>query len=95
MKSIILILLCSILPFSFLSAQVAKQYDLKSPGGNIHLRVNTGSHVSWSVNLGDTEMILPSEISITLDDGTVLGNNVKVKQAASTSADETFNTPFL
>ncbi len=82
------------LPLSFVSAQSAKSYQLSSPDNTINITVNTGANVTWSVKHGETEVILPSEISITLDDAKVLGKNVSVKKAIPSSADETFNTPF-
>jgi len=94
MKARILLSLCLIAPASFLFAQSVKTYQVKSPDGKITIAVSTGAAISWSVNRDGAEVILPSEISMTLDDGEVLGKNSSVKKAINTSADETFNTPF-
>ncbi|MDR3695622.1 glycoside hydrolase family 97 protein [Mucilaginibacter sp.] len=94
MKTAILLLLCLVLPLSFVSAQSAKIYHVSSPDGKINITVNAGANVTWSVKHGETEVILPSEISLTVNNGDILGKNVSVKKAATSSGDETFNTPF-
>jgi len=94
MRSRILLLLCLVLPLSFVSAQNATTFHISSPDGKTSVTINAGSNITWSVKHGDTEVILPSEISITLDNGEVLGKNTSVKKAATSSADETFTAPF-
>jgi alpha-glucosidase len=93
MKSWMPLLLCLILPLSFVSAQSAKTYHLSSPDGKISIGVSAGTNITWSVKHGATEVIMPSEIAITLENGEVLGTNASVKKAANSSGEELFNTP--
>jgi len=50
--------------------------------------------MNWSVKHEDTEVIMPSEISISLDNGEVLGKNAVVKKSTASSVNETINTPI-
>ncbi len=94
MKFKILVQLCLILPLSAAFAQSGKTYQVKSPDGKINVKITEGAAVSWSVKHEDTEIIAPSEISLTLADGEVLGKNAFVKKLATTSVNEIINTPI-
>jgi len=74
-------------------AQKGKSYQVKSPDGNISVGINVGAMVDWSVKHGDTEVILPSEISMTLDNGEVLGKNPVVNKTSATSSNTIIQTP--
>ena len=93
MKFRILLLLCIIFPVCAVLAQTGKAYNVKSPDGKVSITVTAGGTVNWSVKHGDTEVILPSEISMTLGNGEVLGKNAGVKKAATSSADQVISTP--
>jgi alpha-glucosidase len=75
-------------------AQSAKTYHVKSPDGKIDLTVNVGKTVSWFVKHEETNVILPSAISMSLDKGDVLGKNAIVKSAKTVTANEVIKTPF-
>jgi len=94
MKFRILLLLCIISPLSLVLAQTGKTYQVKSPDGKINISIATGAAVNWSVKHEGTEVILPSEISIILDNGEILGKNAVVKKSAATSTRGTFTTPI-
>ena len=87
-----------VLLFSVLSvttfAQSAKTYHVKSPDGKIDLTVTVNKTVSWSVIHEETDVILPSTISMSLDKGDVLGKNAIVKSAKTVIANEVIKTPF-
>ena len=93
MKFKILLLLCIIFPLCPVLAQPAKTYQVKSPDGKTNITVSAGPAINWSVSHEITEVILPSEISLTLDNGEVLGKNSKIKKAATASVNETISTP--
>ncbi len=94
MKFKLLLLLCSVFSISIASAQSTKTYQVKSPDGKIALTVTNGAAINWSVKHEDTEIITPSEISLSLADGTVLGKNALVKKSATVTVNETINTPI-
>jgi len=66
----------------------AKDYTLFSPSGEIEVRVSITEKISYSMLLDGTEIISPSFISMTLDDGTVLGENSKIKKVKTGSVSE-------
>jgi alpha-glucosidase len=72
---------------SFLSA---KEYKLLSPNKKIELRVNVDKTISYSLFHQSVELIQPSNISLTLNDGkTILDVNPKVKDADETTINGT------
>lgn len=94
MKFKVLLLLCLTLPFYAALAQSGKTYQVKSPDSKISINITAGSVVNWSVKHEDTEVITPSAISMTLDNGEVLGKNAVVKKAAAFSGNAVINTPI-
>src|SRR5580692_10718897 len=94
MKFRILLLLSIISPLSLIFAQTGKTYQVKSPDGKISINISAGAAVNWSVKHEGTEVILPSEISITLDNGEILGKNAVVKKSVATSTSGVFTTPI-
>ncbi|HTE01575.1 MAG TPA: glycoside hydrolase family 97 protein [Mucilaginibacter sp.] len=93
MKHCILLLACLLLSFSTAFAQSEKTYHVKSPDAKIDLNISVGKTISWSVKHGATEVIMPSAVSITLDNGALLGKDASVKIAKTASTDQIINTP--
>jgi alpha-glucosidase len=94
MKIKILLLLCFVFPLSAVFAQSVKIYQLKSPDGKISITVNPGGVIKWSVKHEDTEIITPSVISMTLDNGEVLGKNAVIKKSPAMAINQVINTPI-
>lgn len=94
MKFKVSLLLCLTLSFCAALAQSGKTYQIKSPDGKISINITAGAAVNWSVKHEDTEVIMPSAISMTLDNGEVLGKNAVVKKAAAFSGNTVINTPI-
>ena len=65
-------------PF-ILSAQNLKVYQLKSPNSYISVNIEVGAKMRWSVEHKGQQIIAPSAISLTLQNGEILGDNAKVK----------------
>ncbi len=74
-------------PF-FVTTLQAKEYSISSPSGNIEVKVSVNEKISYSVLLDGAKIISPSVISMTLDDGTVLGENSKVRKVKTGSVSE-------
>ncbi|CAN5534039.1 glycoside hydrolase family 97 protein [soil metagenome] len=49
-------------------------YILASPDKNIEVKLTTGKSIAYSINYKTKPVLLPSSLSITLNDGNVLGN---------------------
>ena len=71
-------------------AQKDKSYQLLSPDGNIRLNITAGKQLLWTVSQKGEPVIAPSSISIKLQSGEVLGNNVSI----TSSKIENINKPF-
>ncbi|HIS22186.1 MAG TPA: glycoside hydrolase family 97 protein [Candidatus Cryptobacteroides intestinipullorum] len=50
-----------------------KDYSLSSPDGSLTVKISAGEGVTWSLYQGETCLMSPSGISMTLVDGTVYG----------------------
>ena len=73
-----LFLTASILALTMpLLAMAEKTSTLTSPDGKLKVEVTSGSKVTYSVTYDGTEILKPSEISMTLSDGTVFGSDKK------------------
>lgn len=88
-----LLLLCAIFTFGTTRAQTVKTFQVKSPDGKLDITVAAGATINWSVKHEETDIITPSEISLTLANGEVLGKNAIVKKSATSTADLLISTP--
>ena len=71
-----------------------KQYKLQSPSGELTVEVSAGAQTCWTVSRMGTRVLEPSALSMTLEDGTVFGRDVKVKKAVRASVDRNV-TPVI
>lgn len=71
----------------------AKDYRILSPDGRTEVTVSVGQDIRWQVSRDGQTVILPSEMALILDDGTILGASPRVKSAKTASVDKTFPTP--
>lgn len=67
-------------------------YRVTSPDGHISAAVMVGEDIRYSVSRNEQTLIAPSTISMDLSDGTVFGQNDKVRKTVRTSFDDTFST---
>ena len=58
---------------AFGAAAAPKDYSLSSPDGSLTVKISAGEGVTWSLYQGETCLMSPSGISMTLVDGTVYG----------------------
>ncbi|MBN2411768.1 glycoside hydrolase family 97 protein [candidate division KSB1 bacterium] len=70
---------------TFTALVQAKTYDISSPDKNIKVRVSVDRNITWSVSYSDKEIIAPSPVSMTIDNGVVLGLNPKIVKAEKES----------
>ena len=85
----------AVLVASAIGLQAAdKVYKLQSPSGVLKVEVTAGKALSWSVEQQGTKVLHPSEISMTLEDGTVFGKEMKSVKAVRCSVNRTV-TPVV
>ena len=84
---LILIFMSSII---FTTAQ-EKSFEIKSPDSSITVNITAGEKLQWSVKDNNDQIILPSAISLQLENGDVLGENVTVESSKSEKIDTQFD----
>lgn len=70
-------LLCLMMAWG--SVAYAENYTVNSPDSRISVNVETGTNTTYSVSLDGKLLLSPSPLSMTFDNGTVIGRNMKVK----------------
>jgi len=91
MKKIFSLCMLAFSPLVFF-AQQSKTFSLSSPDGKVKLTVETGTSIRWSVQHENTNVLASSSIALTLENGEVLGSNVKVVSAQTIQLHETIKT---
>ncbi len=71
-----------------------KSYQLQSPDKVLHIQVDVDNDIKFSLTHHGTEVLAPSPISMTLQDGEVLGANPKVSKVVKASVDRVIPSPF-
>ena len=57
-----------------------KPYKLQSPSGELTVTVTAGEQLEWSISMQGVTVLEPSALSMSLDNGIVFGQNMKVKK---------------
>ena len=71
-----------------------KQYTLQSPDANITVTIDADEELTYSVMHGSTQILAPSAIAMSLDNGKVLGENPKVISTKTNSINEVIKANF-
>lgn len=66
----------------------AKDYSLTSPSAKLTVKISVNENTTYSVLLNGTEIISPSAISMSLNNGLESGKNANVPYAKTISVDE-------
>jgi alpha-glucosidase len=75
-------------------AQTSRRYQLKSPDGKISINIEATPNLSWSVQHENTNVLLPSAISMKLQNGEELGKKTAVLSSKTTSANNVIQAHF-
>lgn len=70
-----------------------KDFTVISPDKNIRVVVRIDENISYSLFFRDKEIIKPSAISLTIDQNTIPGRDLKVKSARTISVSDTLYPP--
>ena len=92
MKKIVLAAVAAIIATLGLDA---KGYRVVSPDGAIEVNISVGSTLTWSVAREGVSLVAPSPLSLTLEDGTVLGHGSRISKAKTTRIDAGEDTPLF
>lgn len=77
-----------------MSLMAQKSYQLQSPDRKLQVVVEVGDEVEFSLTHDGTEVLAPSVISMTLQNGEVLGVNPKVSKVTKGSVDKVIPSPL-
>lgn len=70
------------------AAMFAENYTVKSPDKRILVNVETGATTTYSVTFNGKTILNPSPLSMTFDNGVVIGRNMKVKDVQHRTEDQ-------
>src|ERR1044072_8642923 len=74
------------------TAQKGKSFEVRSPDGKIIVTINVTKNLSWSVKHENTQVLIPSFISLLLNNGEVLGRNFVVNNSKISSVQSNIST---
>ena len=89
-RNLILTVLLACMALNLSAAE--KVYKLQSPSGKLEVEVTAGAQAAWAIDVYGTRVLEPSALSMTLDDGTVFGRDMKVRKAVRSSVDRNVAT---
>jgi len=72
----------------------AKDYKLGSPSGNLEVNLSAGETTTWTLSVNGNEISAGNRIALTLADGRVLGDGMKVSKATAKSENSVIEAPF-
>lgn len=91
MKKLTFLLLCVLCT---LSLQAQKQFTLTSPDGNLKTTITTGDRLTYDIVCNGRQILSPSSLSMTLDNGSVWGEKTSLSGTSRKSVDQTIPSPF-
>ncbi|MBO5252220.1 MAG: glycoside hydrolase family 97 protein [Bacteroidaceae bacterium] len=91
MKTFRLFMLCMLCVFT---AQAQKQYKLASPDGKLQTTITAGGELTYDITLDGQQILEPSPLSMTLDNGEVWGENDKPSKVSRKSVNQKVASPF-
>ncbi len=97
MPKLKLLFLACMLCVSSVAKNVNKTYSVSSPDGRLVVTVETGDQLRWSVNHDGTQVLTPSAIGLTVNDGKKewsFGIDMRVTEAINDNHRSQFDTPF-
>ena len=80
MKKLFIVLL--FLPLVAMQGVVAKSYTLKSPAGTLELTVDVAETTTYTLAVNGEQVLAPSRIAMELENGPVLGDNMRVRKVS-------------
>ncbi len=87
-------LFCILCVLGTLIVQAQKSFTLTSPDGKLKTTVQVGEEVTYDITCDGQQILLPSPISITLEDGTVWGGKARLAGTSREKADRNIPSPF-
>lgn len=93
MKKLNLLLTCTCALFA-LSVQGQKQLLLSSPDGKLKSTITVGDKLTYDISCNGQQVLAPSPISATLDNGKVWGDKARLSKVTEKKNDTQIDAPF-
>lgn len=93
MKKLNLLLTCTCALFA-LSVQGQKQLLLSSPDGKLKSTITVGDKLTYDITCNGQQVLAPSPISATLDNGKVWGDKARLSKVTEKKNDTQIDAPF-
>lgn len=93
MKKLSLLLTCTCALFA-LSVQGQKQLLLSSPDGKLKSTITVGDKLTYDISCNGQQVLAPSPISATLDNGKVWGDKARLSKVTEKKNDTQIDAPF-
>lgn len=93
MKKLNLLLTCTCALFA-LSVQGQKQLLLSSPDGKLKSTITVGDELTYDITCNGQQVLAPSPISATLDNGKVWGDKARLSKVTEKKNDTQIDAPF-
>lgn len=93
MKKLNLLLTCTCALFA-LSVQGQKQLLLSSPDGELKSTITVGDKLTYDISCNGQQVLAPSPISATLDNGKVWGDKARLSKVTEKKNDTQIDAPF-
>lgn len=93
MKKLNLLLTCTCALFA-LSVQGQKQLLLSSPDGKLKSTIAVGDKLTYDISCNGQQVLAPSPISATLDNGKVWGDKARLSKVTEKKNDTQIDAPF-
>ena len=77
-----------------LTVQAQKQFTLNSPDGKLQTTITVGDKLTYDIYCSGRQILAPSPISMTLDNGEVWGEKAKLSGTSGKKVDQVIPSPF-
>ncbi len=91
MKKTLLCILCVV---ATLVVHAQKSFTLNSPDGKLQTTIQVGQQLTYDITCEGQQILLPSPLSMTLEDGTVWGASPRLAGSSRQSVNRVIPSPF-
>ncbi len=91
-RNLLSIFILSLLATTAMAAD--KLLTVSSPDGKVTAKVNVGKELTYTIDFNGKEVLASSKVAMEISDGTVWGENCKLKKAKTKTINTVIPTPF-
>lgn len=76
------------------ATQAQKRFRLSSPDGKLNSTITVGDKITYDITCNGQQILMDSPLSMTLEDGTVWGDNARLTSSKQKEVDQMIDSPF-